>query len=68
MIVDAETDQILGVHLLGGHATELIAEAGLAMLFEATAWELGITVHPHPTISEIIHEAALDSDGRPLHI
>lgn len=68
MVVDAETDQILGVHLLGGHATELIAEAGLAMLFEATAWELGITVHPHPTISEIMHEAALDVDGRPLHI
>jgi dihydrolipoamide dehydrogenase len=68
MVVDADSDQILGIHLLGGHATELIAEAGLAMLFEATAWELGITVHPHPTISEIMHEAALDVDGRPLHI
>lgn len=68
MVVDASTDQILGVHLLGGHATELIAEAGLAMLFEATAWELSITVHPHPTISEIMHEAALDVFDRPLHI
>ncbi|RIK45985.1 MAG: dihydrolipoyl dehydrogenase [Chloroflexi bacterium] len=68
MVVDADSDQILGIHLLGGHATELIAEAGLAMLFEATAWELSITVHPHPTISEIMHEAALDVDGRPLHI
>jgi dihydrolipoamide dehydrogenase len=68
MVVDGDTDQILGVHLLGGHATELIAEAGLAMLFEATAWELGITVHPHPTISEIMHEAALDVSGSALHI
>ena len=68
LVVDGDTDQILGVHLLGGHATELIAEAGLAMMFEATAWELTITVHPHPTISEVIHEAALDVFGRPLHI
>jgi dihydrolipoamide dehydrogenase len=68
MVVDGDTDQILGVHLLGGHATELIAEAGLAMLFEATAWELSITVHPHPTMSEILHEAALDVFGRPLHM
>lgn len=68
LVVDGDTDQILGVHLLGGHATELIAEAGLAMMFEATAWELTITVHPHPTISEVIHEAALDVFGRPLHM
>jgi dihydrolipoamide dehydrogenase len=68
MVVDADTDQILGVHLLGGHATELIAEAGLAMLFEATAWEMSITVHPHPTVSEIMHEAALDVFDRPLHM
>jgi dihydrolipoamide dehydrogenase len=68
LVVDGDTDQILGIHLLGGHATELIAEAGLAMLFEATAWELSITVHPHPTISEILHEAALDVFDRPLHI
>ncbi len=68
MVVDGDTDQILGIHLLGGHATELIAEAGLAMLFEATAWEIGITVHPHPTISEILHEAALDVSDRALHM
>ena len=68
LVVDGDTDQILGVHLLGGHATELIAEAGLAMLFEATAWELTIAVHPHPTISEVIHEAALDVFDRPLHL
>jgi dihydrolipoamide dehydrogenase len=68
MVVDGDTDQILGIHLLGGHATELIAEAGLAMLFEATAWEIGITVHPHPTISEILHEAALDVSDSALHM
>jgi len=67
MVVDADTDQILGIHLLGGHATELISVGGLAMLFEATAWELGITTFPHPTISEVLHEAALDVDGGALH-
>jgi dihydrolipoamide dehydrogenase len=68
MVVDGDTDQILGVHILGGIATELIAEAGLAMLFEATAWEIGITVHPHPTLSEILHEAALDVSDSALHM
>lgn len=68
VVVDADTDQILGVHILGHLATELIAEAGLALMFEATAWEIGITVHAHPTVSEILHEAALDADGMALHI
>lgn len=68
MVVDGDTDQILGVHILGGIATEMIAEAGLAMLFEATSWELGITVHPHPTLSEILHEAALDVSDSALHM
>lgn len=68
VVVDADTDQVLGVHILGHLATELIAEAGLALMFEATAWEIGITVHAHPTVSEILHEAALDADGMALHI
>lgn len=68
IVADADSDQILGIHLLGGHATELIAEAGLAMLFEASVWEMTIAVHPHPTISEVIHEAALAVYGRPLHM
>src|SRR5688572_28852823 len=67
MVVDADTDQILGIHLLGGHATELISVGGLAMMFEATAWEIGITTFPHPTISEVLHEAALDVEGVALH-
>ncbi|MFW6075319.1 MAG: dihydrolipoyl dehydrogenase [Chloroflexota bacterium] len=68
IVVDAESDTILGVHILGHLATELITEAALAMMFEATSWELGITVHPHPTISEIIHEAALDVSDGALHM
>lgn len=68
MVVDGDTDTILGVHIIGLLATELIAEAGLAVLFEATAWEIGITVHPHPTISEILHEAALDVSDSALHM
>jgi dihydrolipoamide dehydrogenase len=67
MVVDADSDQILGIHLLGGHATELISVGGLAMMFEATAWEFGITTFPHPTISEVLHEAALDVEGGALH-
>ena len=48
VIAHKETDQILGVHMIGPHVTDLIAEASAAMLFEATAWEIGETVHPHP--------------------
>jgi dihydrolipoamide dehydrogenase len=68
VVVDGDTDTILGVHILGHLATELIAEAGLAMMFEASAWELGITVHAHPTVSEILHEAALATGDGALHI
>jgi dihydrolipoamide dehydrogenase len=67
VIAHAETDAILGVHLIGSHVTELIAEASAAMLFEATAWEIGATVHPHPTLSEVIGEAALAVDGRSIN-
>jgi dihydrolipoamide dehydrogenase len=68
MIADADTDDLLGVHMIGGHATELISEAALATLLEATPWEIGLAVHPHPTISEVMHEAALSVDGVALHI
>ena len=49
VIADAETDELLGVHMIGAHVTELIAEASVGMLLEATAWEVGSAVHPHPT-------------------
>lgn len=67
VIAHRETDEILGVHMIGPHVTDLIAEASAAMLFEATAWELGAAVHPHPTLSEGLGEAALAVDGRSIN-
>lgn len=67
VIADKETNDLLGVHMIGGNATELIGEASMAMLFEATPWEIGASVHPHPTISEVIGEAALAVDGMQIH-
>ena len=68
VIAHAETDEILGVHMIGGHVTELIAEASAAMLFESTAWELGAAVHPHPTLSEALGEAAMAVDGKSINV
>ena len=68
MIADADTNDLLGVHIIGPHATEMIAEAGLARLLESTPYELAITVHPHPTVSEVIGEAAHDLLGHAIHI
>ena len=67
MIADAETDQVLGVHILGPNASELIAEAVLAMEYSASSEDITRTVHAHPTLSEALHEAALSVDGRALH-
>lgn len=67
IIAHAETDEILGVHLIGTHVTELIAEASAAMLFESTAWELGAAVHPHPTLSEVLGEAAMNVAGQSIN-
>ncbi len=68
MIMQADTDIILGVHIIGSFASELIAEAVLAMEFSATAEDLARTIHAHPTISEAIHESALTLTGRSLHV
>ncbi len=68
MIMQADTDIILGVHIIGTLASELIAEAVLAMEFSATAEDLARTIHAHPTISEAIYESALTLTGRSLHI
>jgi dihydrolipoamide dehydrogenase len=67
MIADAKTDQVLGVHILGPHASELIAEAVLAMEYSASSEDIARTVHAHPTLSEAMHEAALSVDGRAIH-
>lgn len=67
MIADAETDRVLGVHILGPNASELIAEAVLAMEYSASTEDIARTIHAHPTLSEALHEAALSVDGRALH-
>lgn len=67
IIADACTDRVLGVHIIAHNASELIAEAVLAMEFDATAEDIARTVHAHPTLSEAMHEAALDVAGRPIH-
>ncbi|WP_068671933.1 dihydrolipoyl dehydrogenase [Oceanobacillus sp. Castelsardo] len=67
IISDKKTDDILGVHLVGPHVTDLISEASLAKLLDATAWEIGQTIHPHPTLSEVIGESALAVEGFQIH-
>ena len=67
VIADKKTDELLGVHMIGPHVTDLIAEASAAMFFESTAWEIGEAVHPHPTLSEALGEAALAVDGRSIN-
>ncbi|OIK11720.1 dihydrolipoyl dehydrogenase [Bacillus sp. MUM 116] len=67
IIADEESNDILGVHMIGPHVTDMISEAGLAMVLNATPWEVAHTIHPHPTLSEAIGEAALAVDGRALH-
>lgn len=67
MIADEETNDILGVHMIGPHVTDMISEAGLAQVLDATPWEVAHTIHPHPTLSEAIGEAALAVDGKAIH-
>ena len=59
ILADARTDRILGVHILGPHAGDLIAEAAAAMEFGASAEDLARTCHAHPTLAEVVREAAL---------
>ena len=67
MIADAATDRILGVHIIGANASELISEAVVAMEFAGCSEDLARICHAHPTLSEVVHEAALACDKRPLH-
>ena len=68
VIADATHGEILGVHIMGAHATELIAEAGLAIALEATPEEIAMSIHAHPTLSEAMGEAALAALGRAIHV
>lgn len=68
MLAHAETDRILGVHILGPRAGDLIAEAVTAMTYEASSEDVARTVHAHPTLSETLKEAALAVDNRAIHM
>ena len=67
ILADAITDRVLGVHIIGPHAGELIAEIGIAMEFGASAEDIARSCHAHPTFSEAIKEAALSVDKRQIH-
>ena len=67
VIANADTNDTLGVHIIGPHATDLIAEASLGFELEATPWEIGAATHAHPTLSEVIGEAAMAVDGRSIN-
>jgi dihydrolipoamide dehydrogenase len=67
-IADAETDELLGAHMIGPNVSELIQEAVLAFEIRGTSEDIGITVHSHPTLSEAVKEAALGVLGRSIHI
>jgi len=68
ILADSQSDRILGVHMLGPNASELISEAVLAMEFDASSEDIARTIHAHPSLSEAIHEAALNVDNRALHL
>jgi len=68
LVVDDEIGEIIGAHMIGSEVTELLGELSMAKLLEGTSTELGWLVRPHPTISEIVKEAALDTMGEAIHI
>ncbi|MCF6197891.1 MAG: dihydrolipoyl dehydrogenase [Hyphomicrobiaceae bacterium] len=68
LLADAQTDRVLGVHIIGNNASEMIHEAAVLMEFGGSAEDLARTCHAHPTLSEAIKEAALDVDKRAVHI
>lgn len=68
VIASSETDDILGVHIIGHNASEMIAEAATALEFSASAEDIARTCHAHPTLSEAVKEAALAVDGRAIHM
>ncbi len=68
IIADAETDRVLGVHVIGPSAAELVQQGAIAMEFGSSAEDLGLMVFSHPTLSEALHEAALAVNGQAIHI
>jgi dihydrolipoamide dehydrogenase len=67
-VFDADTGELLGAHMVGAEVTELIQGYGIARTLEGTEADLQTVIFPHPTLSEMMHEAVLAADGRPLHI
>ena len=67
VIADTATNDTIGVHIVGPHATDLIAEASLGITLEVTPWEIGAATHAHPTLSEVLGEAAMAVDGRSIN-
>ncbi|MCB1587250.1 MAG: dihydrolipoyl dehydrogenase, partial [Xanthomonadales bacterium] len=67
LIADKETDTLLGAHIVGANASELIAECVVTMEFQGCAEDLARIIHAHPTLSEAVHEAALSVDKRAIH-
>lgn len=68
IIADEKTDDLLGIHMIGPNVTDLISEASLAKILDATPWELSMAIHPHPTLSEIFAEAGLAVYGKEIHL
>jgi dihydrolipoamide dehydrogenase len=67
LVVEEESNKLLGAHMVGPHVTDMITEAGLARVLNATAIDIANTIHPHPTLAEAIGEAALAVDGKEIH-
>ena len=67
LIFDEKYGELLGAHIVGSEATEMIAELGMAKALEGTWDDLSMTVHAHPTLSEAIMEAAMDAQGHSIH-
>lgn len=67
MIKDVKTDDILGVHMIGPKVTELISESVLALNLNGTPWEISNTIHPHPSLSEVMQEVSFAIEGNPIH-
>ena len=67
LVIDSEVGEILGAHMLGPEVTELLGELAITRMLEGTTAELGWIVHPHPTISEVVKEAALAAEGEAIH-
>jgi dihydrolipoamide dehydrogenase len=63
VVFDQDSGDVLGVHLVGAHVADLVSEAALARFLQASAWEMGTNIHPHPSLSEALGDAAQLSAG-----